>query len=135
MNRTANLILMLTALIPASAASQVCVKQISVPDYPTIAVAAQWQGIVDLRITVGPEGKVVSVDGGGAHPALVDHTKDNIQEWIFCDPKKNGSAHVRLKYDYRIEGAPVYPVPPAKVVIDLGTGTIVITSAPMEPQP
>lgn len=130
MNRLTNTILIMAAFTPSYAAGQVCAKQISVPEYPPIAVAAQLTGAEDLTITVGAQGTVVRVEGSGSPPILVDIAKENVKEWIFCDPNKNPSAHVRLRFDYRIKGARTYPVPPAKVVIDLGTGTIVITSAP-----
>jgi outer membrane biosynthesis protein TonB len=122
------------ALIPASAVGQVCTKQISVPDYPPIAVAAQWKGTVDLAITVGPQGQVLEVEGKGLLPVLLDHAKANVKNWVFCAPNNKRSAHVQLRYDYRLLGAPVYPLPTPRVVIDLGAGTITITSPPMEPQ-
>lgn len=135
MNRIANMILTMMVLIPVSAVGQVCVRHLQVPEYPPIARAAQWKGVVDLTITVGARGQVVNVEGKGSLPILVDHAKENVIGWIFCEPKKNGNAQVHLRYDYRLEGAPVYTWPPAKVVIDLGEATIVITSPPGEPQP
>jgi hypothetical protein len=134
MIRIANFILTMMVLIPA-AAGQVCVRHLQVPEYPPTARAAQWKGVADLTITVGARGQVVNVEGKGSLPILVDHAKENVKSWVFCDPKKNGNAHVQLRYDYRLEGAPVYPGPPAKVVIDSGEGTVVITSPPGELQP
>lgn len=135
MNRITNLILIVTVLIPAPAVGQVCVRHLQVPEYPPIVRAAQWKGVADLTITVGARGQVVNVEGKGSLPILVDQAKENVKGWVFCEPKKNGNAHVQLRYDYRLEGTPVYPWPPASVVIDLGKGTIVITSPPGEPQP
>jgi hypothetical protein len=132
--RITNMVLIAVALIPASAVGQVCTKQISVPDYPPIAVAAQWKGTVDLAITVGPQGQVLEVEGKGLLPILIDQAKANVKNWVFCAPKNNRSAHVQLRYDYRLEGAPVYDLPTAKIVIDLGAGTVAITSPPMQPQ-
>lgn len=135
MNRITNMLLIVTTFIPVSAVGQVCAKQAIVPEYPPIARAAQWTGSVDLTITVGASGQVVRVEGRGSHPILVDYAKENVKGWLFCDPKKNGSAHVRLRYDYRLEGAPVYHWPTPKVMIDLGEAKVVITSPPGEPQP
>lgn len=134
MKRIANMVLIAVALIPASAVGQVCTKQISVPEYPPIAVAAQWKGTVDLAITVGPQGQVLEAEGKGLLPILIDQAKANVKSWVFCAPKNKRSAHVQLRYDYRVEGAPVYPLPTPKVVIDLGAGKIMITSPPMERQ-
>ena len=134
MNRIANVIFLAAALIPASAASQVCARQIEVPRYQPIAVAAQSTGVVDLKIIVGAQGHVAHIEASGSSAMLVEATKENVKDWIFCDPKKNGSENVRLRYDYRLEGAPVYPLSDAKVVIDLGEGTIAIVSHPMERQ-
>ena len=135
MNRIASMILAVMVLVPASAVGQVCVQHLEVPDYPPIMRAAGWKGVADLTITVGTRGQVVNVEGKGSLPILVDHAKENVKGWVFCEPKKNGNTHVQLRYDYRLEGAPVYPWPTAKIVIDLGAGTIVIASPPGEPEP
>ena len=135
MKTITKMILVVVAFIPFSASGQVCAKQISVPEYQPILRAAQTTGIVDLAITIGARGQVLRVDGNGSSPMLVQQAKENAKGWIFCKPKKNENTHVQLRYDYRLEGAPVYPWPTAKVVIDLGSVTIVITSPPGEPQP
>lgn len=134
MKTITNMILIVAALIPASAMGQVCAKQVSVPEYPAVAVAAQWKGVVDLTVAVGARGQVVSVEASGSLPILVDHAKENVKNWVFCIPKNKQNAHVQLRYDYRLEGDRVSPSPPAKVVIDLGAATVVITSHPMEQQ-
>jgi TonB family protein len=135
MTRFANMLLIAAAIIPASAVGQVCVKQINVPEYPALAWTAQWTGVVDLTITIGAQGQVVSVDASGSFPYLVEQSKKNVKEWVFCAPKKNESTRVRLRYDYRLEGARVYPSPTAKVVLDLGDATILIRLPPPKPQP
>jgi len=99
------------------------------------AVAARVSGTVDLKITVGSRGQVAGVDASGSSPMLVETAKENMRDWIFCEPKKNRSAHVQLRFEYRLEGVPAYPVPHAMVIIDLGTGTVVITSHPAEVEP
>ena len=129
-----DMILIIAGLVPASAASQVCANQITVPKYSNLARAAQWTGVVELTITVGAQGEVLSLDGNGAFPHLIDEAKKTVKQWVFCAADNNGSSHVRLRFDYRLEGAPVYPLPLANVVIDLGKGTILITSPPMKPQ-
>lgn len=135
MTKFVRIFLFVAALIPASAASQVCVNRLVVPKYPPLAWAAQLKGVVDLTATISAQGQVISVKGSGAHPILVQQAKGNVKEWVFCEPTKNGNAHVHLRYDYRLEGARVYHPPTAKVVIDLGEGTVEITMPPGEPQP
>jgi hypothetical protein len=135
MNKFANLIFVFTSLSPTYAVGQVCVRHLEVPEYPSVARAAQWKGVADLTITVGSRGQVVHVEGKGSLPFLIDQAKENVKSWIFCDRQDNGSRHVYLRYDYRLEGAPVYPSPQAKVVIDFGAANVVITSPRVEPQP
>jgi TonB family protein len=126
---------MASALIPASAVGQVCVKQLNVPEYPALAWAAQWTGVVDLTVTIGAQGQVISVDGSGSFPYLVEQSKKNVKEWVFCAPQNDESKRVRLRYDYRLEGARVYPPPTAKVALDLGDATVLIRLPPPKPQP
>jgi TonB family protein len=130
-----SLFFIMAAIAPAFASGQVCAERIDVPKYSPIAVAAQWTGVVDLTVAVGARGEVVSVEGSAKYPMLTEMAKENVKNWVFCAPAKGTSAHIRLRYDYRLEGAPVYPLPHATVVIDLGTGTIALTSPPMDPQP
>jgi hypothetical protein len=135
MGRFCLLTLTISALIPTYAAAQVCAKQIDVPKYAPIALAARVSGVVHLVIVVGSEGKVVSVEGSGASQMLVDSAKENVSKWIFCDPEERGTTHLQLQYIYRFSGTPAYPAPAAVVAIDLGSGRILITSHPPEPQP
>ena len=135
MNRFVVMLLGTATLIPASAVGQVCAKQISVPEYPALAWAAKWAGVVDLTVMIGAQGRVVSVDGRGSCPYLVEQSKKNVKQWLFCAPKDEGSKHLRLRFDYRLEGAPEYPSPPAKVVLDLGNATVLIRLPPPRPQP
>jgi TonB family protein len=133
--RLASLILIVATLIPGSAAGQICVEQMRVPKYPALAWAAQWTGVVDLTVTIGARGQVVRVEGSGSFPYLVEQAKANVKEWVFCAPENNEGTHVRLRYDYRLEGARVYPPPTAKVSVDLGDATVLIRLPPPEPQP
>ncbi len=135
MNRFMNMILVMAVLIPASAAGQVCVKQLNVPQYPALAWAAQLTGPVGLAMTIGAQGQVVRVEGSGSVPYLVEQAKANVKEWVFCAPENNEGTHVRLRYDYRLEGVRVYPPPTAKVLIDLGDATVLIRLPAPEPQP
>ncbi|MGB6131717.1 MAG: energy transducer TonB [Acidobacteriaceae bacterium] len=135
MNRFANVLFIAATLVPASAVGQVCVKQINVPEYPPLAWSAQWKGVVHLTLTIGAQGQVVSVDARGPFPYLVEQSKKNVKEWLFCAPKTDGSTHVQLRYDYRLEGARVYRPQTAKVVLDLGDATVLIKLPPPEPQP
>jgi hypothetical protein len=100
-----------------------------------LAWSAQWTGVVNLDITIGAHGQVVAVEGNGPFPYLVQQAKENAKEWLFCVPKNKQKARLQFQYVYRLKGARVYPEPTAKVMIDLGTATAVIESAPPEPQP
>lgn len=135
MLRLGNMVPFLVALIPACATGQVCVRQLSVPDYPPLAWAAQLTGAVNLTVTIGGQGQVVRVEGTGSVPVLIEQAKANVKGWKFCDPKKNQGAQVQLRYIYQLKGTRVYPPPTAKVVVDLGEATVLITLPPPEPQP
>jgi len=135
MNRFTGPILVVAALVPRFAVGQVCVKQISVPKYVPIALAARVTGDVSLKISIGAQGEVASVVGSGPSRMLVEGAKENVRGWIFCAPMKKRSSRVRLRYIYRLEGIPVYRITVPKVVIDLGAGTITITSAPPKIEP
>ena len=135
MNRFINLIVLASALIPATASGQVCARRINVPDYPAMAWSAQWTGVVNLEITVGAQGQVVAAEANGSFPLLVRQAKENLKGWLFCVPKNKRKERLRFQYVYRLKGAQVYPKPTAKVAIDLGTATAVIESAPPQPQP
>lgn len=132
MNSFARWVLVVLPFVPTSGVGQVCAKQISVPEYAPIARAARMTGSVILKITVGPQGQPSDVEGSGPFRLLVDTAKENARNWIFCTPADKRTAQVRLKYDYRLQGAPDYKTPIAKVIIDLGEGTVTITSAPPE---
>jgi len=94
MNRFAGLILVIAALVPRFAECQVCVKQISVPEYAPIARAARVTGDVSLKISIGAHGEVVSVEGSGlanvegSGPTrmLIDMAKESVRAWVFCAP-------------------------------------------------
>ena len=132
----AKVILIMAALAPMSAASQVCVEHISVPKFPPIARAAQVSGIVDLTIALGPKGEVLNVVAKG-QPMLVEPTKENIKEWLFCAPNGN-EASLRLRYEYWLEGTPVYEYRrrlTPKILIDLGEATVRITAPPPLAEP
>ena len=132
----AKVILIMAALSPMSAASQVCVEHISVPKFPPIARAAQVSGIVDLTIALGPKGEVLNVVAKG-QPMLVEPTKENIKEWLFCAPNGN-EASLRLRYEYWLEGTPVYEYRrrlTPKILIDLGEATVRITAPPPLTEP
>ena len=135
MNRFANTLLIAAALIPASAVGQVCVRQINVPEYPALAWSAQWKGVVDLTMTIGAQGQVISVEGSGSSPILVERAKENVKVWVFCAPKNIEGTHVRLRYDYRLEGARVSRRPTARVVINLDDATVLLKLPPPKPQP
>jgi outer membrane biosynthesis protein TonB len=130
-----NVLVISAILVPICALGQACAKQVKVPEYPPVARAAHWQGIVDLTVEIGDQGKVIKVDGTGSYPILVDHAKENVKEWIFCAAKLSGSKQVKLRFEYWLEGTPVYPQPPAKVMVDLADATVLIRTPPGIPMP
>jgi hypothetical protein len=115
---------------------QLCVRDVVVPAYERLARTAQLQGSVTVEIQVGPDGKIVSAKGRGAHPLLIRETERNIREWTFGPFPKDTKFPVRhtVVYVYKLEGAERYDDPPPKVMLHL-PDRVEITTNPAQMQP
>ena len=57
--------------------------QKSVPTYPAMAKALKLSGMVKVAIKVAPNGKVVSAEALGGHPAFTQPAVDAVRLWRF----------------------------------------------------
>jgi TonB family protein len=78
------------------------------PRYPFVAVAANVQGLVQLRVTIGQGGKVRSAEVVSGHPQLRESAIDASKKMIFaCDQCGADTTFVRnVTIKYQIKGKP-----------------------------
>lgn len=125
--------------IAASASSGLCVQHLISPGYPRLARIAQLEGAVTVKAELGSDGTVASVisaGGDSGNKFLLDVSRDNLRQWLFCkaDPSQTKSdREISITYVYKLNGKPAYYEPPAEVVFDL-PDRIEITSRPYDPQ-
>jgi protein TonB len=55
------------------------------PEYPALARQARLQGIVKLRVTIGPDGHVNNIVLRSGHPLLVPAAVEAVKTWRY-DP-------------------------------------------------
>jgi len=93
-----------------------CVVHLECPIYDRLARITRLQGEVKVKITIGPDGKVLSAAGVSGHPLLVKDVEQNIRKWTFI----HGSERTfEVLYDFRLEEPEVYEDPPSRVSFDL----------------
>jgi TonB family protein len=77
------LILMLAIVCaPAMAEGRKVVKE-KTPDYPEMARNMALKGIVTLKVTVSPTGRVIDTKVAGGHPLLAQSAVDAVKGWVF----------------------------------------------------
>jgi len=60
------------------------------PVYPAVALAARIQGTVEFTVTVGPDGKVESLELVRGHPLLVQAAKAAVLQWLYHAATQDG---------------------------------------------
>jgi TonB family protein len=68
--------------------------------YPAVARDAQIQGIVDVELTISPEGTVVSSIATSGHPALKAAAEENARRWKFA---ASGEKKISIRYEFLLE--------------------------------
>ena len=77
------------------------------PQYPLLARVHHVTGSVDVRVEIGPEGRVVNAKGSGRSPVLVETAEQNARQWQFKVPKAGPFPLTRtIIYDFRLVGTP-----------------------------
>jgi hypothetical protein len=84
------------------------VERITAPEYPLAARLQNLQGIVLVRVSIGPDGKVVYAKGSGGPDVLVKAAEENAQMWIFgpFPPVCEFPIEHTIQYTYKLEGKP-----------------------------
>ena len=108
---------LLIACTACHSAPEIRVQQLVTPDYPDNAHFLNIQGTVTVHIRIGPDGRVQTASGEGAHPYLVKAAEDNVRKWVFgpFPPRGEYPIYHTIKYVYILEGksASVFYFPPA----------------------
>jgi len=59
------------------------VQNIGETEYPYAARYKNLQGSVNVKVSIGPDGKVENAEGSGAPDILVKAAEDNVKQWKF----------------------------------------------------
>jgi protein TonB len=70
---------------PASPSANGFLIEGPMPEYPALARQARLQGIVRLRVTIGPDGHVNNIVLRSGHPLLVPAAVEAVKTWRY-DP-------------------------------------------------
>ena len=112
--RRARLASLLLCLAASCLAQTVCPRHIETPiRYPQLARAANVQGTVVLKVTIGADGNVTdAVVNDAAHPVqpvLQEAAIDNIRRWTFEKPAAGPVTQVMV-YEFKFDSSlPVNP--------------------------
>jgi TonB family protein len=69
------------------------------PSYPDLARKANAHGLVRLRLTVEPDGKVSSAEAIGGNPVLVKASLDAVLKWKFAPKPQTTKELIELTFD------------------------------------
>jgi len=105
------------------------------PIYPVTAQCHHIEGVVELTVQVGVDGKVLSVATGGeitpVDAELRSAAKENASQWTWgpFPPKFQFPWYRSITYTYKLQGKPTgLPVSPAFVQTDLPSRIEIIAS-------
>lgn len=108
------LVFLVFAFAASCMRTDVQVRTLPQPSYPDQARIAYIQGIVQVGIEVGTDGKVLSAHGSGANPVLVRAAEDNARQWVWGPFPRDFEFpwYHEISYEYELKGKP------ASVVIE-----------------
>jgi TonB family protein len=114
----------------------VYVKHVEPPSYPPLARMARIRGTVEMLVTIGPDGKVLSVQSetSNVSPVLRDYSEKVINDWTFgCSGCPAGSPFTHtIKFVYALDAS--LPGNTAKMNMDL-PGLVTMSAGPMFVEP
>jgi len=98
-------------------------------EYPPLWLTARISGVVKIKCSVAPSGKVVSAEitdpTSGALPETIGKAaKDNVMQWVFPNGESEGS--VEIIYKFILIGKPD-PAKTSKFVFD-SPNTVTVTA-------
>jgi TonB family protein len=105
-------ILTLTTLLLGACAhhEEIQVSHIAQPEYPADARYKNIQGTVQIEVSIGVDGKVISATGNGDFPILVEAAKNNASQWQFgpLPVRAEFPMHHTITYVYSLTGKPIF---------------------------
>ena len=109
----------------------ICVRHLESPIYDRLARQTWTQGDVKLKIVIGTNGNIVSVERVSGVPLLAEKSEQNIRKWSFnSGPERT----LEITYEYKLEEPKLYSDPPTKVSFDLPHHVKLVSNFG-EPQP
>jgi hypothetical protein len=112
--------------------NRVEVREAREPVYPLDSRIKRIQGIVYVAVSIGDQGKVVSVRGTGADLLLVKSSEENASRWVWGPFPRNTQFPVAqtVIYDYKLEGNSTFVLTSPKVTMVL-PGRVEIVASPV----
>lgn len=71
------------------------------PTYPVLAQRNGLSGIVKLKVLIGPDGKVKSVEVLGGNPVFVDNASASVKKWKWSVSDHDTTQIVQLNFSPR----------------------------------
>jgi TonB family protein len=111
------------SLLTLPGCEQACALHVETLRYPTLALAAQIQGEVQVEITTDSAGEVSSAHVVSGDPLLGKAAEENVRKWKF----RPGSAmKLTIRYQFQLQDPPVLQ-PHTECTFDL-PGTVFVVS-------
>ena len=104
------------------------VRSFLAPGYPAVARQARIQGEVHLRVVVGPDGRVVSVESSVGPDILVAHAKANIVRWSYTPTGQ--SMNLNVVYTFRLEKPETERLPVPRIELESPIHIIITSDLP-----
>jgi TonB family protein len=108
--------------------AQMGLRSFLAPEYPPVARQARIQGDVRLSVTVGTDGRVVSVESSTGPHILAAHAKANVVRWSYTligQPMK-----LNVVYTFRLEKPETERAPAPTIELESPTHIIITSNLP-----
>lgn len=124
------LFLALAAPPAAEVTSAVCPLRVSSLDYPVIALAAQQEGEVKIRIAISKTGAVTSTEALSGERELKAGAEKNIKQWAFSEGEDRS---IEMTYVFRLF-EPKLTYPHSWNFYDFERATVYVSASRLEPE-
>jgi TonB family protein len=117
-----------SGLVAQEPPAQLGLRTFEAPEYPTVARQARIQGEVHLRLTVGGDGKIVSVESSTGPAILVAQAKSNVLQWTYTptgQPMK-----LEVVYTFRLEKPEMERTPTPRIHLESPVHIIISSNLP-----
>ena len=99
-------------------------------DYPVVALAAQQEGKVALRVMISKDGAVTSTEALSGEPALKTGAEKNIRQWAFVAREDR---IIEVTYVFRLFD-PKQTFPRSWNLFDFENATIYVSAFRLQPE-